>query len=250
VSYRHIFREGAMMLKKISIMAFAVMTAISPAMSYAASGDDVDELRSDSKRRNEWIPVKNDKLKHIATWAKQEEGKTIRSFKVDMIVDANLETIARLHFDVENIKRWFWETKESRLLKKVSNKEYYYYQVFNAPLTIPDRDTIVHVIVEPFTAKKGFMALKLNAAPDFMPVQPGKTRVQAQDYYVKFTPIDKNTTRLEAEGYIDPGGVIPAWTINFVQRSAPYTSMLGLARMVQLPYYREGTGSTDFTYME
>lgn len=238
------------MLKKISIMAFAVMTAMSPIISYAASGDDVDDLRSDSKRKNEWIQVKKDKLKNITTWAKQEEGKTIRSFKVDMIVDASLETVARLHFDVENIKRWFWETKESRLLKKVSNKEYYYYQVFNAPLTIPDRDTIVHVIVEPFSAKKGFMALRLNAAPDFMPVQPGKTRVQAQDYYVKFTPIDKNTTRLEAEGYIDPGGVIPSWTINFVQRSAPYTSMLGLARMVQLPYYREGTGPTDFTFME
>ena len=67
---------------------------------------------------------------------------------------------------------------------------------------------------------------------------------------IKFTPIDKSTTHLEVEGYIDPGGVIPSWTINFVQRSAPYTSMLGLARMVQLPYYREATGETDFTVME
>ena len=238
------------MLKKISIMAFAAMTAMSPIASYAASGDDVDDLRADSKRKNEWIQVKKDRLKKITTWAKQEEGKTIRSFKVDMIVDANLETVARVHYDVENIKRWFWETKESRLLKKVSNKEFYYYQVFNAPLTVPDRDSIVHVVVEPFTAKKGYMALKLTAAPEFMPVQPGRTRVQAQDMVIKFTPIDKSTTHLEVEGYIDPGGVIPSWTINFVQRSAPYTSMLGLARMVQLPYYRVATGETDFTVME
>lgn len=238
------------MLKKIPIMAFAVMTAMSPIASYAASGDDVDDLRSDNKRKNEWIQVKKDRLKKITTWAKQEEGKTIRSFKVDMIVDADLETVARVHFDIENIKRWFWETKESRLLKKVSNKEFYYYQVFNAPLTVPDRDSIIHLVVEPFTAKKGFMAMKLSAVPEFMPVQPGKTRVQAQEYYVKLTPIDKNTTHLEAEGYIDPGGIIPSWTINFVQRSAPYTTMLGLARMVQLPYYREGSGDTEFTYME
>lgn len=238
------------MLKKISILVFAIATALSPVISYAAAGDDVDELRADSKRKNEWIQIKKDRLKQITTWAKQEEGKNIRSFKVDMVVDANLETLARVHFDVENIKRWFWETKESRLLKKVSDREYYYYQVFNAPLTVPDRDTIVHVIVEPFTAKKGYMALKCNAAPSFMPPQPGRTRVQAQDYVVKFTPIDKNTTHLEAEGYIDPGGVIPSWTINFVQRSAPYTSMLGLARMVQLPYYRDGNSSMDFTYME
>lgn len=238
------------MLKKIAIMAFATLTTLTPITSFADKTDDLEELRVDNKRANDWVLVKKDKLKNITTWAKREDGKSIRSFRVEMIVDADLETLARIHFDVENIKRWFWETKESRLLKKVNDKEYYFYQVYNAPLTVPDRDSIVHVTVEPFTAKKGYMVLKLTASPDFMPEQPGKTRVAAQNYYIKFTPIDKNTTRLESEGYIDPGGIIPAWTINFVQRSAPYVSMLGLARMVQLPYYRESKESMDFTYME
>ena len=238
------------MLKKLSIIALAVMTTVSPVTTFADARDDVEELRVDSKRANDWVLVKKDKLKNITTWAKREDGKSIRSFKVDMTLDASLETVARVHFDVENIKRWFWETKESRLLKKVSDKEYYFYQVFNAPLTIPDRDSIVHVTVEPFNAKRGYMMLTLKAVPDFMPPQPGKTRVAAQDYYIKFTPIDKNTTRLESSGYIDPGGVMPAWTINFVQRTAPYSSMLGLARMVQLPYYRENKDPLDFAFME
>ena len=238
------------MLKKLSIIALAVMTTVSPVTTFADARDDVEELRVDSKRANDWVLVKKDKLKNITTWAKREDGKSIRSFKVDMTLDASLETVARVHFDVENIKRWFWETKESRLLKKVNDKEYYFYQVFNAPLTIPDRDSIVHVTVEPFSAKRGYMMLTLKAVPDFMPPQPGKTRVTAQDYYIKFTPIDKNTTRLESSGYIDPGGVIPAWTINFVQRTAPYSSMLGLARMVQLPYYRENKDPLDFAFME
>ena len=237
------------MLKKIAIMAFAVMTSLSPLAVLADARDDLDALRTD-QRANDWVQVKKDRLKNISTWAKREDGKSIRSFKVDMILDASLETVARVHFDVENIKRWFWETKESRLLKKVNDKEYYFYQVFNAPLTIPDRDSIVHVTVEPFNAKRGYMQLNLKAVPDFMPTQPGRTRVAAQDYYIKFTPIDKNTTRLESSGYIDPGGVIPSWAINFVQRSAPYISMLGLARMVQLPYYRESKDPLDFAVME
>jgi hypothetical protein len=110
------------------------MTALTPISALAAKGDDVDDLRADSKRANEWVVVKKDRLKKITTWAKREDGKSIRSFKVDMTLDASLETVARVHFDVENIKRWFWETKESRLLKKVNDKEYYFYQVFNAPL--------------------------------------------------------------------------------------------------------------------
>ena len=238
------------MLKKIAIMAFATLTTLMPITSFADKTDDLEELRVDNQRANDWILVKKDKLKNITTWAKREDGKSIRSFRVEMIVDADLETLARVHFDVENIKRWFWETKESRLLKKVNDKEYYFYQVFNAPLTVPDRDSVIHVTIEPFTAKRGYMQMNLKAAPEFMPEQPGKTRVAAQNYYIKFTPIDKNTTRLESAGYIDPGGIIPAWTINFVQRSAPYISMLGLARMVQLPYYRESKEQMDFAYIE
>ena len=221
-----------------------------PIVSFAAKGDDLEELRADSKRNNEWILVKKDQLKDITTWAKREDGKNIRSFKIEMIAQADLETIARVHFDVDNIKRWFWETKESKLLKKVNDKEYYYYQVFNAPLTIPDRDAIIRVQVEPFNAKRGYMAMKLTFIAEFMPAQPGKVRVDALNYYLRFTPIDKNTTRIEVDGYVDPGGITPAWAINFVQRTAPYTTMIGLARMLQLPYYREGKDALDFTYME
>lgn len=238
------------MFKKISIMAFVAVTALTPVTALAAARDEVNDLRADNKRTSDWVLVKQDRRKNITTWAKREEGSGIRSFKVEMIADASLEALARVHFDTENIKRWFWETKESKLLKKVSNKEFYYYQVFNAPLTIPDRDSILHAFVEPFNAKRGYMAIKLTAAPDFMPEQPGRVRVLAQNYYVKFTPIDKKTTRIEAEGYVDPGGVTPAWAINFVQRSAPYITMVGLARMIQLPYYNESKEPMDFAYME
>jgi hypothetical protein len=238
------------MFKKISIMACVALTAFAPLTAFADARDDVDDLRTTNKQTSDWVLVKKDRLKNITTWAKREYGSGIRSFKIEMIADANLETLARVHFDADNIKRWFWETKESKLLKKVSNKEFYYYQVFNAPLTIPDRDSILHAYVEPFNAKRGYMAIKLTAAPEFMPEQPSRVRVLAQNYYVKFTPIDKNTTRIEAEGYVDPGGVTPAWAINFVQRSAPYVTMVGLARMVQLPYYRESKEPLDFAYME
>lgn len=239
------------MLKRLSlILLVSTPILLTPTTALAAKGDDLEELRVDSKRNNEWILVKKDQLKNITTWAKREDGKNIRSFKIEMVAQADLETVARVHFDVENIKRWFWETKESRLLKKVSDKEYYYYQVFNAPLTIPDRDAIIRAQVEPFNAKRGYMAMKLSSISEFMPEQPGKVRVAALNYYLKFTPIDKTTTRIEVDGYVDPGGVTPAWAINFVQRTGPYTTMVGLARMLQLPYYRESKDTTDFTYME
>ncbi|MDO8329548.1 MAG: START domain-containing protein [Fluviicoccus sp.] len=233
--------------KKIALLL--LLAASCTVTVSSAADDDLKDMRVE-KSYKDWYLVRTDNIRNIKTWAKQEDGKRIRSFKLEVLIDGSLDAVARVHYDVENIKRWFWETKESRLLKKVSNTEYYYYQVYNAPLTVPDRDSVVHVSIEPYSAKKGFMMHRLRAAPDFMPPQKGLTRVLAQDMTIKFTPVGKDKTRLEAEGYIDPGGTIPAWTINFVQRSAPYVSMVGLQRMVQLPYYSEASDPPLFSITE
>lgn len=233
--------------KQLSLCVPLVACLFMPVLSYAASTEDMNDLRNmDIGPAHQWNLVKNDNMRNIKTFSKQEDGKKVRSFRVEMMVDAPLEAVARVHFDADNIKRWFWETMDSRMLKKVSATEYYYYQKFNAPLTMPDRDSILHVVLEPYTTKKGFMLITISAAPDFMPVQSGLVRVTAQDMVIKLTPVAKEKTRLEAEGYIDPGGVSPAWAVNAIQRTAPYNSMVGLQRVVQLPVYREATGTPAF----
>ena len=212
-----------------------------------AAVDDLEEIRNaDLGRPNEWHLVKNDAIRNIKTFSKQEDGKKVRSFRIDMMVDASLETVARVHYDPDNLKKWFWETTESRMLKKVSPTEFYYYQKFNAPITMPDRDSILHAVTVPMSRKRGFLTLTLRAAPDFLPPVKGLVRVQTQDMVIRMTPAGKEKTRLEVEGYIDPGGISPAWGINFIQRMAPYTSMVGLQRIVQSDQYREASGPLPF----
>ena len=71
----------------------------------------------------------------------------------------------------------------------------------------------------------------MNAVPDFMPVQPKLVRMPAENMTIKFTPLADNVVKIEAEGYIDPGGKVPAWDANLIQRNAPYMVTLGLQRM-------------------
>ncbi len=230
------------------LLPVAVFAALAVCHAPArASLDDLEEIRNaDLGRPNEWHLVKNDAIRNIKTFSKQEDGKKVRSFRIDMMVDASLETVARVHYDPDNLKKWFWETTESRMLKKVSPTEFYYYQKFNAPITMPDRDSILHAVIEPMSRKRGFLTLTLRAAPDFLPPVKGLVRVETQDMVIKMTPAGKEKTHLEVEGYIDPGGISPAWGINFVQRMAPYTSMVGLQRIVQADQYREASGPLPF----
>ena len=231
------------MLKKTATLALAVFFSLTAIPAFADK--DLDELRGPGLG-SEWRLIKNDTRKNIKAWDKRDDDKKYRSFKLDLIIDAPLETVARAYFDIEYYPRWFWEVQESRILKKVSDTEFYYYVVHRAPVSQPDRDAIIHAVIEPYTAKKGYALFKLEAKPDYMPAKPPLVRMNAEDMVIKWTPQPDGSTREEVEGYIDPGGKIPAWAINAVQRQAPYYTVVGLQRVVQTERFKNNKEPLPF----
>lgn len=214
-------------------IALCALSIITP--TYAAD-DELDELQG--KLGNEWILVKNDQRRHIKTYAKQEDGKRFRSFKVEATIDSTIEAGVRVLLDAENYTKWYWEVEHSRMLKRVSDTEYYIYLKHRAPYGLPDRDVILHAIVEPQTKTKNYITLRVKAAPDFIPKEPLLVRMPAEDMTVTFTPLGNNKVRLEGEGYVDPGGKVPTWANNYIQRNAPYSILIGLVRMMGSDTYR------------
>lgn len=200
------------------LLALPLLILLPLAVPAHAADSELDELAG--KLGNEWRPVKTDQSRDIRTWAKLEDGKRYRSFKIEATLDATLDTVARVLFDFANYPHWFWQVREARLLKAVSPTEHYAYIVHDAPLNLPDRDVILHTTIEPVTASRPYALLKTTAAADYVPPRPP---------YV----------RMEVEGYVDPGGSAPVWATNFVQRSAPYAIAVGMRRMVMLPEYRD-----------
>jgi len=198
--------------RRMIVLAMLLATGI-PGMALAES-DELNELRT-SAPNHEWLLTRSDDRRQIKTWAKQEEGKRLRSFRAEGIWDTSLNALARAYTDIDNLPRWYWETKEARLLRKVSDTEYYYYMRFNAPLNLPDRDAVFHAVIEPYSPKRGYWQIKVNAVPDYMPPKPGMVRVVAQDLYARITPLGKNQVKFESEGYVDPGGsVLPGPSIS------------------------------------
>jgi hypothetical protein len=237
------------MKKKLAAILFVVPLIINSFAAHSAPMEEDMTKVAKAPATNGWLLVRDDAVHNIKAYAKQEDEKKFRTFRVEALMDAPLETVARVQFDVDNIKKWFWSTSESKLLKKVSDREFYYYQVYRTPL-VPDRDVIIHAVIEPYTVKKGFMGLKINAVPDYMPDKSGLVRMAAHEIVFKFTPVGEDKTKLEFDGYIDPSGVSPAWAINYYQRKSPYISVIGMQRMLLRPEYRETKEPMPFTYKE
>lgn len=213
-----------------------------------AADDNLDELRD--KVGNSWVMLKNDRRRNIRTWIKQEDDKPYRSFRVEATLNGDIETYTRIMLDADNFSKWYWEVLESRILKRVSATEYYLYLQHRAPIGQPNRDVILHARFEPQTPQNRTLVLHVRAEPDFLPLKPKLIRMPAEDMMVKVTPMPGNKVQLEAEGYVDPGGEkVPAWAINFIQRSAPYSILLGLQRMMESPEYDRERSSLPFTVL-
>ncbi len=206
--------------------------------------DDMDDLRT--KLGHEWMLMKNDRLRNIKTYARLEDGKQYRSFKIEAELDTSVEALTRVLLDFDSYTKWYWKTRESRLVKQNSSTEFVVYMVHEAPYGLPDRDAVLHGIVEPQTRNKRYVTLRVNALPDFMSPKPPLVRMPAEDMVVKFSPLANGKIQLEAEGYFDAGGTVPVWAANFVQRTAPYSVILGLQRMADRDEYRKSKKPLPF----
>ena len=75
---------------------------------------------------------------------------------------------------------------------------------------------------------------------------PPFVRMTALDQIVKVTPLADNKVLFTNEGYINPGGAAPTWAINYIQKSAPYYVMLGLARVLEKDEYKDASKPVPF----
>jgi len=201
-------------------------------VSYAAN-DDLDFLRQSAQKSDEWRLIKHDKIRNIKAYDKRETGQNLRSFKVEYEVEASFDDIARIYFDFENYNRWFYELISAKMLAKISPTEFYYYTSHRAPPTLPDRDAVLHAKVEPYNKKRGYARLTLIAEPTYIPAKPPLIRMPKMNMMVTWTPSENGVIHGVAEGFVDPGGVTPAWAINYVQRQAPYLTALGFLRLLK-----------------
>jgi hypothetical protein len=211
--------------------------ALVASTSHAAKNDDDDDtteyLPYNEKATKEWSLIKDDKRHQIKTYSKQEDNRRFRSFKVEGVLNGSLEAAARCQFDIENMPTWYMNVQEAKLLKRVSDTEYYFYFYIKMPFGVPHRDVVVHAKIQPYSSKTGFLGISYSAEPDFIPAKTGVIRMPAYETSIKLKPTGNNETEEHMEGYVDPGGSgLPIWLVNHIQRRTPYANMLGRKRVI------------------
>lgn len=231
----------------IKTLLVTLICTLSSPVSWAAN-EDLDELQT--KIGKDWTAVKNDQRHGFKTFAKQEDGKRFRSFRAEGVFNTSMAAFMHLLLDFDNMKKWTWHALDSKLLKKVSPTEYYFYVLHDSPYGIPDRDVALHMMIEPQTKSQNYITITVRAVPDYIPPKPPIVRMLAEEMNIKITPLPDDKIYVINEGYVDPGGSMASWAINYVQRSAPYATLLGMRRILQQSSANASQTPLPFTVYE
>ena len=131
--------------------------------------------------------------------------------------------------DTDAYPDWVPRCLETRNIEKINDKELIIYAVYAGAWPTSDRDYAARVSVasapDMSTVRVDTERVEL---PDTAPVVTERVHIPHLKSSWIFEQINQNSTRVELRAYVDPGGWIPAWLVNWGYRKIPYQFLKNL----------------------
>ena len=136
-------------------------------------------------------------------------------------IDAPVWKVASILLDTQRAREWVDSLKESRVLRRLAPDRYVEYNHVGGPFLMKDRDFVsdVRITVDPGTRT---FALAYQPTDDSGAPTTHNVRGEILSGLFQATSLEPDKrTELTVEVQVDPKGFIPAWIVNFFQKSWP-----------------------------
>jgi len=167
----------------------------------------------------------------IMIYTRKENNSSLKSFMGVMDVKTTMRKVCSLVGNVKNTSWWDQNVREINVLFYEENKHIQYYLIYHAPWPLNDRDLCVDASIstDPETGERIIYSVPLA---DRIPEKPNLVRIK--NYWQRWTiqPRDNGIIHLILEGYVDPGGSVPAWLYNMVITETPLNVLRGIQKRV------------------
>ena len=135
-------------------------------------------------------------------------------------------------------KHWIDNFKSGRLLEKKSDFHKVFYQSFDSPFPVSDRDLVYESKIssagEGRTVRVEMRSVRHALAPKTVGV-----RVKLTYASYRIEVLGKERMKVTFETMSDPGGAIPGFMANWATRSYPVTLFEGLRKEIKRPDQKE-----------
>ena len=201
-------------LTQINMINYILLFLLFPGISFA---------------QHKWVLEKN--TKDIQVYVRDIEGSSFQEVMVKMQCKGTLAELKNVLMDIDQYEDWVYNTKESKVLKKLNHNEVIYYTEFHIPWPADNRDLVAHVTFVTDSIPNIYF-INSKAVTTNHPEKSGVVRIINSRTTWKI--IQSNPDQLDIEYIIrvDPGGSLPAWVVNMSNITGPYNSFVNLKELL------------------
>ena len=149
------------------------------------------------------------------------------------IINRDIDTITHLIRDARQCNLWVHRCKDSKVHRKINDKEDYIYTTINMPFPVKDRDILAHVKWQKDPETQVITSIG-TATVGIVDQQKQKIRIEEAQMIWELTPLTNGYTQIRNFAHINPAGNIPLWITHSFATEAPFQTMLGLRAILQL----------------
>jgi len=183
------------------------------------------------------------------TWTLEREEKGIQAYtqfseelgynrvKLEMVIDAPVESLVSINTDAANLNQWMETFDEVEVIEENSWYDYVLYVTYNFPFPYQDRDSLSRTIV--YKKEDGTVVVKFIVADKKKPISKEYVRMDYIDGAWEFSKINEYQTKVVYTSLVSPGGEGPKWVINAFSLDVPFASLKNLKEILKTYQPRE-----------
>jgi hypothetical protein len=157
--------------------------------------------------------------------------------KVAFSLESSLAGIATMFADLDTYTDWGYKIVEARLLRRVSDTEFYYYAKYDFPWPMSDRDIILHSKLKQDPVSK-VVTIVNTPLPSYLPEKKGIERIRRSTTQWRFVPGKTGWVYTEQVISTDSAENLPEWLVTMTVDTGPRETAKGIRRVLRTERFR------------
>jgi len=205
-------------MKKNLIILFGALAAASPVLA------------------GEWERVGTDD--GITVERRRVDGSNLLEFRGRGVVDAPIAALLATFLDVEHATEWMDQCNGSSIVEDAGERHKIVYNRTHAPWPVADRDAVLDNVLS-FDERERRVRLEFSSV-----THPRKGAVDGvvrmpflRGHWYLWPEAGGRKTRVEYQVHADPGGLLPAFLVNYASKDLPKKTIAGLRAQLKRRSY-------------
>jgi len=174
----------------------------------------------------------------IEVYTRNNSDSNIKEVKIHARIESSMNELVSALEDVSAHAEWVPFTLESKILKKISESDLYYYVSSDFPFPAKDRDVVIHYLREQ-DEQSGIVTTNSTAVPELIAPLEDFIRVPLFNSQYILQPYTDGVIEVLYTVQTNPGGNLPVWIVNFGITRGPIKTMNALKHLIASGKYAD-----------